>query len=317
MGPTLPKDPEEAKALVRTLRQRPENMVCFDCPQKNPSWCSVTYGIFLCLDCCGRHRGMGVHVSFMRSADLDSWKPEEGLRMAVGGNAAAQQFFKKHGCGDPQVHYGSSAAQMYRRHLDRLVAECVGVSTAEPHVEDASSAQPDAPHEQQKEQGCEGSATQRTAVTLQPVTGKRLGTTKKKGFGGAQKVDGVRETTGPVPEFLMRDDPSPVSTLNAGGGSMDTDTEFQSRGASGCFRGTGNTHNMSGAQGGCTRSGPDFSGLGSEPYQPEVSSDGDRLNTSIQETLWQVAEAWDSLKEKAGRSSERWGSKVKRFLDDL
>lgn len=104
---------------------------CADCSALGSEWASVSYGIYLCVDCAGRHRGLGVHLSFVRSLAMDRWTPSQLRRMELGGSLRFRAFLAPFGLcdssdsADSSLHarYSSRAASFYRRRLD---AECRG-----------------------------------------------------------------------------------------------------------------------------------------------------------------------------------------------
>ncbi|OOF92136.1 hypothetical protein ASPCADRAFT_210548 [Aspergillus carbonarius ITEM 5010] len=88
-------DPETRAKLVQFSKTN-GNDKCCDCGAPSPQWASPKFGTFICLNCAGTHRGLGVHISFVRSITMDAFKTSEILRMENGGNEPWKTFFDSH-----------------------------------------------------------------------------------------------------------------------------------------------------------------------------------------------------------------------------
>lgn len=118
--------PAACRDMIYSL---PGNALCVDCGSPGPEWASVTYGVLLCVQCCGRHRSYGVRTSFVRSIAMDSWKHSQVLAMLEGGNEQLRGFFKRHrmdngndvSAGITSQRYRTKAALFYSTHLTQHV----------------------------------------------------------------------------------------------------------------------------------------------------------------------------------------------------
>merc|ERR1719454_2077774 len=91
---------EATREFFRKHQEEPENRECIDCGSANPQWASISHGCYISLEASGVHRSLGVHISFVRSITMDSWKPGQLRLMELGGNEKLKAFFKQHGIPD-------------------------------------------------------------------------------------------------------------------------------------------------------------------------------------------------------------------------
>ncbi|XP_036727162.1 stromal membrane-associated protein 1 isoform X3 [Balaenoptera musculus] len=85
---------EQHQLILSKLLREEDNKYCADCEAKGPRWASWNIGVFVCIRCAGIHRNLGVHISRVKSVNLDQWTPEQIQCMQDMGNTKARLLYE-------------------------------------------------------------------------------------------------------------------------------------------------------------------------------------------------------------------------------
>ncbi|PLB55469.1 ArfGap-domain-containing protein [Aspergillus steynii IBT 23096] len=90
-----PSQAAQNQQTIKNLLKLEYNKTCADCKRnKHPRWASWNLGIFICIRCSGIHRGMGTHISRVKSVDLDAWTDEQLQSVLRWGNGRANKYWE-------------------------------------------------------------------------------------------------------------------------------------------------------------------------------------------------------------------------------
>uniref|UniRef100_A0A3B3R8F1 Small ArfGAP 1 n=1 Tax=Paramormyrops kingsleyae TaxID=1676925 RepID=A0A3B3R8F1_9TELE len=127
---------EQHQAILSKMLREEDNKYCADCEAKGPRWASWNLGVFICIRCAGIHRNLGVHISRVKSVNLDQWTPEQIQSVQDMGNSKARRLYEatlpesfRRPQTDQAVEFFIRDKYERKKYYDKSVAEAIAVCT--------------------------------------------------------------------------------------------------------------------------------------------------------------------------------------------
>ncbi|XP_024660386.1 stromal membrane-associated protein 1 isoform X2 [Maylandia zebra] len=214
---------EQHQAILSKLLREEDNKYCADCEAKGPRWASWNLGVFMCIRCAGIHRNLGVHISRVKSVNLDQWTPEQIQSMVDMGNTRARQLYEAHLPENFRRPQTDQAVEVFIRdkYERKKYYNKEASATAQPKSSEATppttlpSSQTDKSRQEAEYRGSPKNGTE-SAVDLLGLDAPEGG---EKGSGGAAPIGDELDIFGPMVSNPL---PSSNNTQQAQSGSSIT-----------------------------------------------------------------------------------------------
>lgn len=106
---------ELTSSIIDRVKRLPGNQFCCDCGAPDPEWLSTNLGILICLECCGIHREVGVHISRTQSIVIDELGTSQLLLARVVGNSGFNDIMEAKLALDPSLKPKPTSGMSERR----------------------------------------------------------------------------------------------------------------------------------------------------------------------------------------------------------
>ncbi|XP_057274822.1 stromal membrane-associated protein 1 isoform X3 [Pezoporus wallicus] len=225
------KQNEQHQAILAKLLREEDNKYCADCEAKGPRWASWNTGVFICIRCAGIHRNLGVHISRVKSVNLDQWTPEQIQCMQEMGNTKARLLYEanlpenfRRPQTDQAVEFFIRDKYEKKKYYDKNAVNAFNISSSDAAQPLASSPLQAAAEKSKAEKEKEKKKEEKKRERESEKPSKQLAVEKpqKKEEQQSEAKASPKKTSEPTIDLLGLDGPAEASVTNGGTAAVTT-----------------------------------------------------------------------------------------------